>query len=200
MKILMVGGNGKLGQHLKIQADRPTHKELDITKEVQPGKYDLVIHCAAWTNVEDAEKYRLDCFDVNVRGTLNLLNAYRDIPFVFISSEYAHKPVNFYSITKSLAEQLVMYHEQYLIIRTLFKPRPFPHKYAFKDQYTMGGYVDDVAHEIDNIIRNWDFKSKLVYTDLGRKTMLELARQTVPGVIPNSVDDIKGVKIPRDYI
>ena len=198
-KILLVGGNGLLGKHLDIKADRPTHKQLDITATVESGDYDLIIHAAAYTNVEAAEKDRVECFNVNVTGTLNLLEAYPKTPFIFISSEYAHNPVNFYSITKSLAEQLVMTHPNYLIIRTLFKDRPWKHDFAFRDKYTLGDYVDIIGKLIVKEIDEWDGESKLVYVGTGRKTYYELAKQTRPGVLPNSIKDIKGVKIPKDY-
>jgi dTDP-4-dehydrorhamnose reductase len=197
--ILITGASGLLGRHLKIEADRPTHNELDITKPIEPKSYELIVHCAAWTKVEQAETDRLECFDVNVRGTLNLLNAYSNTPFVYISSEYARNPVNFYSLTKSLAEQLVTYHAApYLIIRTLFKPYPWPYAYAFKDQHTMGDYVTYIAPKIDKVIQEWDRKSKLIYVGTGRKTMYEMALETKPDVIGNSIKDMK-VKLPYDY-
>lgn len=205
MKVLLTGASGLLGRHLKLQADRPAHNQLDITQQPSINwdvynYYDLIVHAAAYTDVQNAETDKLECFNINVTGTLNLLNTYPNSPFVFISSEYAHNPVNFYSLTKSLAEQLVTYHSApYLIIRTLFKPNPWPYKKAFKDQFTMGSYVDKIAPLIDKAIEEWDRKSKLIYIGYGgRKTMYELAKETRPDVIPNSIKDMK-VSIPSDY-
>src|SRR5216683_7353929 len=122
MKILITGGSGLLGKHLipflKIQdgdgnlfprvlIDAPTSKELNIVGHVIPGDYDLIIHAAAYTDVVGAQTNKGECFDVNVLGTINLARAYKDVPFVFISSEYAHNPVNFYSLTKWLGELAV---------------------------------------------------------------------------------------------
>ena len=196
--ILLTGASGLLGRHLEIEADRPTHRDLDICN-FEPKPYDLIVHSAAYTKVEQAETNKMDCFDVNVRGTLNLLTAYPNTPFVYISSEYAHKPLNFYSVTKSLAEQLVTSHTApYLIIRTLFKPYPWPYEKAYQDQWTMGDYVTYIAPKIDQAIMGWDKKSKLIYIGTGRKTMLDIARETKPDVIPNSFKESK-VKIPSDY-
>ncbi len=198
MKILLTGASGLLGRHLKIEADRPSHEELDIC-DFDPNPYDLIVHCAAYTQVQQAEIDRMNCFKVNVEGTLNLLNQYPDTPFIYISSEYAHKPLNFYSLTKSMGEQLVTMHTApYLIIRTLFKPTPWPYDKAFNDQWTMGDYVDVIARKIDKEITEWDRKSKLIYVGTGRKTMYELARETKSDVIANSIRDMK-VKIPSDY-
>lgn len=198
-KILLTGASGLLGQHLNIEADRPSHEELDITKVITPEKYDLIIHCAAYTKVEQAQNNRLECFNVNVVGTLNLLNAYPDTPFVYISSEYAHNPKNFYSLTKFFAEELVKTHPHYLIIRTLFKPRPWKYPKAFTDQWTQGDYVDVIAPLIENIIKSWNGESKITYIGTGRKTIYDLARQTRE-VEPCSVNDIKNVIIPKDYL
>lgn len=199
MKILMTGGSGLLGRHLTIEADRPAHDKFDIRLPIVPKPYDLIIHCAAYTKVELAETNKRSCYETNVTGTLNLLEAYPKTPFVYISSEYAHNPINFYSLTKSLAEQLVTYHQApYLIIRTLFKPYPWPYSHAFQDQFTMGDYVTYIAPKIDQAIKEWDKKSKLIYIGTGRKTMYDMALETKPEVKPNSIKDMK-VKLPHDY-
>lgn len=187
-----------MGRSLKLEAFRPSHQEFDIC-DFEPKPYDLIVHAAAYTKVEQAEVDRKNCFKTNVEGTLNLLTQYPDTPFIYISSEYAKNPVNFYSLTKSLAEQLVTMHTApYLIIRTLFKPTPWPYDKAFKDQHTLGDYVDVIAEKIDKEILNWDRKSKLIYIGTGRKTMYELAKETRPDVIPNSISEMK-VAIPSDY-
>lgn len=199
MKVLLTGASGLLGTHLKIEADRPSHRELDITEPLDwTGKYDLIIHAAAYTDVQEAETNRAECFDVNVVGTMRLLEAYPTTPFVFISSEYAKNPINFYSLTKSIGEQLVTTHPNYLIIRTLFKPSPWPYEKAFIDQWTLGDYVDKIAPRIEQVIKDWDFKSKLTYVGTGRKTMFDLARETRPDVKPNYIKEMK-VPIPSDY-
>jgi len=182
-----------------MEVNAPSHELLNIVKSVKAFDCDMVVHCAAYTNVTKAETERRECFNVNVYGTLNLLEIYKDKPFVYISSEYAHKPVNFYALTKSLAEQLVMAHPNYLIIRTLFKPRPWVYPKAFVDQYTCGDYVNIIAPMIAEEIKKWDRQSKTIYIGTGRKTIFDLARET-RDVEPMSVDDIKDVKLPKDYL
>lgn len=197
---LLIGASGLLGRHLKIQAERPTSDELDITKFIIPEKYDLIILVAAYTDTAKAETERWKCFDVNVNGVMNVLEAYPNTPLVFISSEYAKNPVNFYSLTKRLGEQLVEFHTApYLILRVLFKPYPYPHEFAFTDQYTFGDTVNVMAPLIDKAIQEWDKKNsatRLIGT--GRKTMFELAKKSKPDVKPNSGLDMK-IKLPMDY-
>lgn len=199
--ILITGGSGLLATSLKINAWRPSHSDFDITKEIPKVNLDLIIHCAAYTDVKGAETDKQACFDVNVQGTINLIKAYPYTPFVYISSEYAKNPVNFYSMTKRLGEDILRAtHPKYLIIRTLFKPKPWPYPKAFDDQWTLGGYVNEVAPRIEQAINDWDRKPSLIYVGdgRGRKTMFELAQRTKPNVIANSIKEME-VPIPDDY-
>lgn len=204
MRTLLTGGSGLLGRNLKIEADRPTSQELNITTGgFRLNKYDLIVHCAAYTNTTNAENIeKVKCFNVNVWGTLLLLDAYKDVPFVYISSEYAHDPVNFYSLTKKMAEDLVKIHPCHLIIRTLFKPYPYPYERAFTDQWTQGDTIDKIAPLIDKAIMEWDKTSKTIYVGTGRKTLFELAKESKPDVKPNTVEEwskVTGIKYPIDY-
>lgn len=202
MKILLFGGSGRLGTELQkyIKCDAPTHEELDITQMTSySGKYNIIINSAAYTDVVKAEKEKKECFKVNVKGTFDslFLEALPRNKYIYISSEYAHNPQNFYSWTKKWAEDIVKTYPNHLIIRTNFVPRPFPHKEAFIDGWTQGDYVDIIAPMIAAEILK-DTKG-LIYVGTGRKTIFELARQTVPNIKGISVDDIKEVKLPRDY-
>lgn len=188
MKILLTGASGKLGQELlkrkwkDIEFITPSHKDMDITKAIRKYKVQAVIHAAAYTNVSKAEKDKKTCYNVNVDGTFNLLQIYR-CPFIYISSEYAFAPVNYYSYTKSLAECFVMLHaRKYLIIRTLFKPNPYPYDRAPIDQFTQGDYVDVIAPLIKRRIIRWlndkHSESRLMYIGTGRKSIYDLAKRT----------------------
>lgn len=205
-KILLTGASGLLGKELvKLMPEliTPSHREFDIAKKLPKKRVDLIIHAAAFTNTAKGETGagRKAMNEVNVDGTLNLLKTYSNTPIIFISSEYAMHPINHYSATKAIGELFTqLYAKNYLIIRTLFKPRPYPFGLAFGDQWTRGDYVDTIAKLIVKEIKNWDRKTnQTVHVGTKRKTMFELAKQTNPNVIMNSVEDIKGVKIPTDY-
>lgn len=204
MKILFTGGSGLFGtelqKHLTVIA--PSHQKLDITKPITKKQdIDLIIHAAAYTDVVKAETDQEKCFLVNVTGTINLCDAYSDIPFVYISSEYAKNPTNYYARTKQLAEQEVEKRtKHHLIIRTLFKPNPFPFPRAFVDQYTEGDYVDVITPLIIKAIQSWDKKtSKMIYIGTGRKTIFELAKRSRPDVEKMSIKEITAVTLPADY-
>lgn len=206
-KILITGGNGRLATELKkhLPGDYLNKEELDFTKPITlQTKYDLILHAGAYTNVKNAETDGKEvCFITNAYGTFNLVEYYKDTPFIFISSEYAHNPISVYALTKKIGEEIVKTHKNHLIIRTIFKPNPFPFPNAYIDQYTQGDYVDIIAKLLAKRVLEWDKKtSSLEYLGTGRKTMFELAKRTRPDVLPNSVDDyIKetGTPIPKDY-
>jgi dTDP-4-dehydrorhamnose reductase len=200
-KILLTGGTGRLGTELKkhLKGFYPTRRQLDITDMKVAFDCDLVVHMAGYTNVNKAEVEKDKCFEVNVLGTFNMLNKYKDKPFVFISTENV-RAKGVYWESKLAGEFLVKtLAKNYLIIRTLFKTNPWQYEFAFKDQITQGDYVDVIAPLIAKEIKKWKGNPKTVYVGTGRKTMLELAKRTKPDVKPNSVEDLP-LKRPKDYL
>lgn len=148
MKILVTGANGMLGQDLcpiledvgafVIETDIDT---LDITNAGQVDSIltetrpDMVIHCAAYTNVDKAEEDLENAKLINVTGTENVAKscAKLDIPLVYISTDYVFdgtkkepytpedtpNPLNNYGLTKLQGEEAVKKHcEKYYIART----------------------------------------------------------------------------------
>ncbi len=222
MNILLTGGSGKLGtelQKLRTYDFAPTHKEMDITDADSVAKYlettrglsaygpelDLIVHCAAFTQVEAAERHQNPCWDVNVEGTENI--AKQGIPVLYISTEYVFPgdkgmyteedfplPLNFYAMSKLAGEWRLTPHDK--ILRLIFKPRPWPFPCAFCDQWTSGDYTDVIAKEVDRAITLYDRLPRITHIGTGRKSMYELAMWS-RDVMPNSRADVS-VKIPRD--
>lgn len=200
MKYLITGGSGRLGTEFKkhFKGHYPTHKEFDIANFASTD-WDFIIHMAGFTDVERAESEKFQCFKTNVFGTYNLLTHFSDKPFVFISTEQINAE-GIYAQSKLIGELLVRnLAKNYLIIRTLFKPNPWPSEYAFIDQMTHGDYVNVIAPLIAKKIKQWDGKPEIAYVGTGRKTMFDLAKQTKPDVKPNSINDIP-IKKPKDYL
>ena len=203
-RILVTGGTGRLAEELKkhLDADYVGIEHYDITYPIVKGDYKMIVHLAAYTDVTKAEKEKDKCFQTNAYGTFNLVQAYKDIPFVYISTEYAYNPLGVYALTKQLGEEIVKTHPRHLILRTSFKPTPFPFEYAYEDQYTQGDYVDVIAKLLAEKVLTWNGKSSFEFLGTGRKTMFEMAKVTRPDVKPNSVDDYNkkvGGIIPKDY-
>lgn len=197
MKILLTGSRGRLGTEIKKHIETVDF-EGDITKSFIARECDLVIHCAAYTDVFKAEVEPMKCIDVNVKGTYLLTQAYQDKPFVYISTEYAKNPLGIYAWSKALGEKIVEKHPHHLIIRTLFKPKPWPFHLAYEDQYTTGDYIDVITEKILEKIKLWNKKDcELWNIGTGRKSMYQLALQTRPDVKPNWITE---PFIPKDYI
>lgn len=194
--IILTGANGKLGKELKHFLEVKPFK-YDITKPFYTDDCDMIIHAAAYTETADAENNAWKCFNANVVGTQNLVDTYFDVPFVYISSEYAKNPLGVYAMSKAMGESVVKAHPHHLIIRTLFKPRPWPFEYAYSDQMTQGDYVDTIAKCIADVIKAWDGTSKTIYVGTGRKSMYDLAKQTKSDVIANNITN---PIIPHDYL
>ena len=200
-KVFVTGGHGRLGVELQkhLPGYYPRKEEFNINRFWDVPDCDLVVHMASYTNVDKAEDEPFGCFHTNVKGTYRMLEYFKNKPFVFLSSEHADFP-GVYFRSKLIGELMVKtLAEKHLIIRTLFKPNPWPFEYAFTDQKTQGDYVDVIAPLIAKTIQKWDGSPKSVLVGTGRKTMYELARRTKPDVKPNSVNDMP-LKRPFDYV
>ncbi|MGH6628914.1 MAG: SDR family oxidoreductase [Burkholderiales bacterium] len=209
--ILLTGGSGLLGRHLKPLLDciAPSHDEFDILAPVIPPGVHLIVHAAAYTDVDGAERDPSECYAVNVTGTQNLLAL--GLPLVYISTEYVFdgdtgnyaedaipRPLNVYAETKFIGEIEVMRAERTLIVRTLFKPRPFEHERACTDQFTSGDYADVIATLIAKAIGLFEDGrlEGVIHIGTGRKSTFDLAKQTRE-VSPIERKDIC-TPLPRD--
>lgn len=147
MKILVTGASGQLGHDLVIELNKRGHevigvgsKELDITNceavmskltELRP---EAVMHCAAYTAVDNAEDDRERCDAVNHIGTENVAKACVQIgaKLLYLSTDYVFAgdgdkpwkpedkadPLNTYGMTKYLGEETVRkFVEAHFIVR-----------------------------------------------------------------------------------
>lgn len=146
MKILLTGGSGMLGSTIieimktkDIPFYAPSSTIMDIINKkqvfniVKDYKPDIIIHCAAYTNVDKAEIDKYHCVYINVYGTQYLCEAAKSIgaKFIFISSDYVFDgtqleydvkdncyPLNVYGFSKRMAELIVEKYNKSFIIRT----------------------------------------------------------------------------------
>lgn len=216
MTCLLTGGSGLLGQELQklIKCQAPSREAFNISsnkfqewyKNNQWG-YDLIIHCAAYTDLVSAETNKQECYNVNVIGTRNLTSL--GIPMLYISTEYVFdgergtyaetdypNPRNFYAYTKLLGEYESR-RTRSVVIRCLFKPRPFEHAAACIDQFTTGDYVDVIAREIALAIKKFNDLPETIHIGTGRKSTYDIAKQT-RDVIPITIESIGAVRLPKD--
>jgi dTDP-4-dehydrorhamnose reductase len=88
--LLITGAGGQLGAALREtfpEADARTRERLDVTRPIeQVTDCYLVLHAAAWTDVDGAEEHPAEARRVNVEGTRNV--AALGAPVVYFSSDY----------------------------------------------------------------------------------------------------------------
>ena len=82
MKVLVTGADGQLGYDVvkKLNEENIEHigvdkEDFDLTNERETKDFilnynpDVIVHCAAYTDVDQAELERELCYKVNVEGT-----------------------------------------------------------------------------------------------------------------------------------
>jgi dTDP-4-dehydrorhamnose reductase len=216
-KILITGGSGNLGTEIRKHLDcyAPDANELDVTdfasceRAIKKYKPDIVLHCAAWTDVAGAEKNKEKCWAVNVTGTENIMKSFKK-RFVFISTDYVFdgekgnyseddipNPQNFYSLTKLAGELIVRQYPSTLIIRTAFKKDgPWPYERAFTDQWVSHEFVSAIAPQIARAVTMTELIG-VIHIAGERKSIYELAKRVSPNVGKMSIKNA-GVKLPKD--
>lgn len=149
MKILVTGVSGQLGHDVVNEALKRGHEvtgtdinvpvslptafiKADITDRftvnamIQTHRFDAVVHCAAWTNVDGAEDESKKglVYAINVDGTRNIAEAcaYSRAKMIYISTDYVfdgqgtvpwrpddknYAPLNYYGYTKLEGEKAV---------------------------------------------------------------------------------------------
>ncbi|WP_034256689.1 dTDP-4-dehydrorhamnose reductase [Arenibacter latericius] len=148
-RILVTGANGQLGLSIKdIAIDYPEMEfifanslDLDITDPemvndlFQTGSFDYCINCAAYTNVEQAEKTPELAYKVNAEGVKNLSMACKEnqVVLIHISTDYVFdgekgspytihdstNPINQYGKSKLVGEQYIQQlWRNHFIVRT----------------------------------------------------------------------------------
>lgn len=147
MNVLVTGSKGQLGSDvvercIEIGADVVCHdrNKADITNESEIKEYirncgaDVVIHCAAYTEVDKAEDERELCYNVNVKGTRYIAEVCNElgIKMIYLSTDYVFdgkgdspwrvedkpNPVNYYGWSKYMGELEVLNKlENFFIVR-----------------------------------------------------------------------------------
>jgi dTDP-4-dehydrorhamnose reductase len=88
-RVLVTGAGGQLGTAL-VEAfqgtDARARAELDVTASPLDARADLVLHAAAWTDVDGAEAHESQARLVNVTGTRNVVGL--GAPVVYFSTDY----------------------------------------------------------------------------------------------------------------
>ena len=93
--MLITGAGGQLGSALREvfpEADGRDVDALDVTSPSLEYRPELVLHAAAWTDVDSAEEHPDEAAVVNVTGTRNV--AALGAPLVYYSTDYVFDGAN----------------------------------------------------------------------------------------------------------
>src|SRR5262249_3948286 len=157
MKIIVTGGSGFLGSHIADALSAAGHEtaifDLARSRWLRPDQRmvvgsvldraaveravhgcDVIYHLAAMADISEASERPRDAVELNVMGTVNMLEAaraHRVRRFVFASSIYVYSNQgSFYRTTKQACENLIHdYHERcgvdFTVLRfgSLYGPR-----------------------------------------------------------------------------
>lgn len=153
INILVTGANGQLGSELKsifkngtLKFNKPTNliftdiDTLDISNSVilkkffQDHSFDYVINCAAYTNVDLAEKEKEKAYNVNATCVKNIVESIKgqNTRFIHISTDYVFdgnshipytedmqtNPQSVYGNSKLDGEKYALEFENAIVIRT----------------------------------------------------------------------------------
>ena len=203
---VLVLGDGLMGseivkqtgwEYLSLERDG-----YDVTKEFQEmcihiNEYiepDVILNCIG--NTDTYSKEREAHWKLNYVFVANLADFCdsHNIKLVHISSDYIYAnseggcaetdvPVHqntWYAYTKLLSDAHMQLIDDYLLIRCSFKPKPFPYDKAFENVWGNFDYVDVIASQIIDLIKEdrkgvWNIGTKL-------KSVYDLAIKTVPDV------------------
>ena len=202
----LVLGDGLLGSEIYRQSgwdyisrkkDKIDFREPDSYKN-HLKKYDVIVNCIGHVDVYSDDRQMH--WDVNYKAVSDLVDLCNEnnVRLVHISSDFVYSnsienasesdvPVhneNWYGYTKLLGDAHVQLKSvDYLLIRTSYKPKPFPYDKAWTSQKGNFDYVDNIAAIIIKLIDN-DLRGVYnVGTEL--KTMYDLAARTKKTVQPS---------------
>ncbi|MFX3624573.1 MAG: dTDP-4-dehydrorhamnose reductase [Ectobacillus sp.] len=147
-KIAITGAGGQLGKQFAAQLAGGGYevyalnrKGMDVANRKQVRAVleklvpDIVIHCAAYTKVDLAERNRDEAFLINAIGARNVAAAAETVKakLVYMSTDYVFdgkkgapydefdvaNPINVYGASKYAGEEMVRaFHSRYFIVRT----------------------------------------------------------------------------------
>jgi dTDP-4-dehydrorhamnose reductase len=155
MKWAITGGSGQLSRSLVDLLDKEgvpyiawSHQDLDVADEssisvIKENSPDLLINCAAWTNVDAAEEFPDKATRVNQVGPRNMARVAKElkIPLIHISTDYVFsgqsqqpwrthsktEPMSAYGLSKLLGEKEITksLDADFYILRTAWLYGPY---------------------------------------------------------------------------
>lgn len=209
MNIFLTGSNGRLGSFIKkntighnvIPHYRQWFDLCDkqkVEQNLSKKDIDIIVHTAAYTNVQQSNNETRKVFEDNILATVNILDFAWQInaKFIHISTDSVFDgkegpysigdkvcPVTAYGDSKTACEFFVKLYHKHLIIRTSFFEDFFPFDCACTDRITSKDYIDITGPKIIDEILNKD-RYGIIHIGSKGKSYYDLAKQRKPDVKP----------------
>ena len=143
-KVCVTGYEGKIGSHLLSCGYEPLvgdiTQENQIRESISSSNPDIIIHCAAMTDVVACEQRPIDAITINAAGTNNIVDCFDGV-IIYISTEHVFSgerrfrfgkwsgwkesdreyPVNYYGSSKWAGEEVSQFRVAKTIIVRLSK-------------------------------------------------------------------------------
>lgn len=224
--IFLTGGSGTLGKEiiscskdLGVSICAPSSKLCDVVdyeqtyQSIKNSKAQLVIHAAAFTNIDKMEESFVGPMEVNVVGTFNVFKACSllGVKMVLISTDHVFdgnkgyyvphdliNPQTKYAKSKAASEMIVGSDPNNLIIRTSFYGYKFPYEVAYEDQWSSKDYIDIIAPRI--LSKSLDLESSgIVHIGSARRSMEEIALERKRKIVTKSRKSFKKRALGKDF-
>ena len=207
-RILVTGGNGQLGEAIRRAAEGSAHcytfatideldicNRADVERYITDNKIDVVINCAAYTDVEGAEDNQDMAYAINSTAVASLAAACKrlNVRLVHISTDYVFggdamrrtpylegdqtAPINIYGASKAEGEVAVIEHDG-IVVRTSWLYAPWGKNFVLT-MLRLGKERDEIS---------------VVNDQRGTPTSaLGLARAIVTMVESGAVESMRGI-------
>ena len=206
MKVLITGAGGQLGKELSSILENSialSHDVLDlkniknIENILDKYSFDIIINCAAMTNVDKCENDVGDAYYINglsmkyitdycTKNDKYLIHVSTDYVFNGIKGKYKENdtpyPVNYYGLSKLIGENYVNSYENSLIVRT-------SGVYGLKNNFPL--YVINNLRNNQKVNAFDNYYSPINAKVLGR-SIIELLNKRPVGIM-----NISGIRLSR---
>ena len=184
--------------------------------EVKPT---IVFHLGALVVLSRDFKIAQDCIDSNIRGTLNLLEAVKDLKlkrFLFLSTEEVYgnnslpfqedqlpKPPSPYAVSKVTGENFcLLYYQLYNLPTTIFRINTIYGPYQPNSRFIPTLIRKAIRNEVVDFNSGKNKRDYLFVEDLIRAIMLSVEKRNISGQIINigSGEPISGKDLAMDVL
>ena len=196
MRLFVTGHKGLLGSKIVKYSGIFPKERVDITKKeiftsIRKVNPDVVIHCAAFTNVDECEIQKEKAWEVNVIGTENVAKACQNIgaKMIYVSTDFVFdgkkgmyketdktNPINYYGKTKLEGEKKVQeICKNYVIARTSVL-------YGWHEKLNFVTWVIEQLKHKNKINIVTDQYTSPTFADNLAKVLLEIAEKDIQGL------------------